>query len=77
MTTRRDEKLEELHGLNNEYKAITGDSAYLYSTQPESTEYFVFHGPLPEHDQKIPGIEKAVDYMRQRLAEAQGQQKSE
>lgn len=70
--TVRDNKLDELHRLNAEYKAIVGDPAYLYATAPgEGTEYFVFSGPKPEHDKKVSGINNAILLMQQRLAEAQ------
>lgn len=69
--TIREDKLRVLHGLNGEYKAIVGDPAYLYATAPgEGTEYFVFSGPLPEHDKKVSGIDNAIMLMRQRLDEA-------
>lgn len=72
--TTRQAKLDLLHRMNDEYKAVTGDSLYMYANAPgsddgNSTEYFRFQG-----DHTEPGVDRALIYMQQRLTAAGGAQ---
>ncbi len=68
----RTAKLDLLHQMNDEFKAVTGDGLYMYANCPNTdddsgAEYFHFQG-----GHRATGIESALSYMQDRLTAAGG-----